>query len=164
MKFWREGFLLVLILWLSACELDSRSENGVTFMSNNTPNDTSMRQQSVASYATLAEAKRVGAVETGHVPVFVPPSATNLQEAHAIDTVQSVLTFDFDPADLSRLTRSCQPVGAEDVEPIAIQTAWVPPDLQTPADAPAYMFFACSDEGGYLAVDRAAGKAFFWRS
>ena len=132
-------------------------------MSNSTPNDTPMRQQSVASYATLAEAKTAGAVDTGHVPMFVPASATNLREAHALDTVQSALVFDFDPADLARLTRSCQPVDREDVEPIAIQASWVPSELENPAAAYAYMFFACSDEGGYLAVDK-LGKAVFWRS
>jgi hypothetical protein len=123
-----------------------------------------MSQRSVSFYNSLAAAQSEGATETGRIPAWVPTSATDLNEAHSVDTVQSVLSFSFDSADMDRMTATCEPVESYDIQYPAMDADWWPPDLRGMAGARAkgYKIYDCFNEMGYLAVDEATNQAYFW--
>ena len=52
-----------------------------------------------ASYATLAEARKAGAIERGWVPAGLPEGAYELREAHDLDSSRRWGLFSFRAAD-----------------------------------------------------------------
>lgn len=56
-----------------------------------------------ASYNTLAEARQAGAIDRGWMPEGLPPSATDLREAHDLDTNARWGLFSFPVAESSHL-------------------------------------------------------------
>lgn len=123
-----------------------------------------MSQRSVSFYNSLSAAESDGATETGRIPPWVPASATNLNETHSVDTVQSLLAFNFDPADRERLTPTCEPITADEIQFPALEAAWWPPDLRdaTGATNAGFAIYDCANEMGYLAIDEGASQAYFW--
>ena len=123
-----------------------------------------MSQRSVAFYNSLAAAESQGATDTGRIPAWVPASATDLNETHSVDTVQSLLGFTFDPADLATMTATCETISPDEIQFPALAADWWPPDLRDAAGAinSGFAIYDCPDEMGYLAIDEAASQAYFW--
>lgn len=123
-----------------------------------------MSQRSVSFYNSFASAQSEGATDTGRIPKWVPASATNLNEVHSVDTVQSLLSFTFDPADLAAMTNACDPLDGYDIQYPALEAEWWPPELRDMAGARAkgYSLYDCFNDMGYLAVEEAANRAYFW--
>lgn len=123
-----------------------------------------MSQRSVSFYNSFSAAQSQGATETGRIPAWVPSSATNLNESHSVDTVQSLLAFTFDPADAAAMTATCTPLSDYDIQYPALEAEWWAADLRDMAGAQGhgYKIYDCFNEMGYLAVDEAAGQAYFW--
>ena len=62
-----------------------------------------------ASYATLAEAERAGAVAAGWLPKGLPPGTHDLREAHGAESRKRWGLFSFTAADDAALKRLLQP-------------------------------------------------------
>ena len=75
-----------------------------------------------ASYATYSDAERAGAVARGWIPTFVPRSATDILEAHDLDTNHQWLRFRV-PAGDTAVAVSGTPISLA----VARQTASSPP-------------------------------------
>jgi hypothetical protein len=58
-----------------------------------------------ASYATLAEAERAGAIEHGWMPAGLPPGTHDIREAHGTDSRHRWALFSFHPSDVGALKR-----------------------------------------------------------
>jgi hypothetical protein len=61
-----------------------------------------------ASYATLAEAERAGAIENGWMPAGLPPGTHDIREAHGTDSRNRWALFSFQPNDVGALKRLLQ--------------------------------------------------------
>jgi hypothetical protein len=154
-------YLFLVLLTVTGCQ--SLPDNGVTFFQS--PNtEEAMSQRSVSFYNSLSAAQSEGATDTGRIPAWVPASATNLNESHSVDTVQSLLAFTFNPADLATMTATCEPLTDYDIQYPALQAEWWSPDLRDMAGASGhgYKIYDCFNEMGYLAIDEAANQAYFW--
>jgi len=71
-------------------------------------------EQSEETYATWAEADRVGAVKRGWVPAFVPMSAHDITDIHDIDTNEQRLEFTVCPGDFYSMVAALRGVSAKD--------------------------------------------------
>ena len=153
--------LLLVCVMVTGCQVPSGPGNAF-FQSSNQEGVVSAR--SVSFYNSFTAAESQGATESGRIPVWVPRSARNLNETHSVDTVQSLLAFEFDPGDREMLTPTCQRVSANDIQFPALQADWWPPDLRDAAGAIAsgFAIYDCTNEMGYLAIDESGGQAYFW--
>lgn len=124
-----------------------------------------------AFYLSLQAARDDGAVSSGRVPSFLPPSATSLHEVHDLDSGRSLLFFTFSAGDLSTLVAPCQAVSESDVPPPPEglgKTAWWPRDLLTEQRG-GLRLFRCADPSApapgpsWLGVDVARGLGYHWR-
>ena len=66
------------------------------------------------SYASLADAKRAGAIERGWVPAFVPPSAHRITDVHDLDTNAQTLEFTVNSSDVQTMLAGLRLISAED--------------------------------------------------
>lgn len=117
-----------------------------------------------ASYPTAAVAAAADAVKHGWIPAWIPAAATELREAHDLDTNQSVLSFTSPQPDW-RPPRSCRPASGGAFPEPAIRRAWVPSPQELTA---AYERYTCSSNppGTMLetvAVQRGGNRVVHWR-
>lgn len=87
-------------------------------------------------YPNYADAVRDGAVNRGWIPAFVPPSASEIHEAHDLDTNVQRLRFRVPPSDARLVTRQMIPQTMseiqalqEELETPSLSVPW-PPELQ----------------------------------
>ncbi len=124
----------------------------------------------VGVYANVDEARREGAIAKGWVPDGLPPGATDIREAHDLDTNQRWGTFTFpaveapamrallDAAEIERGPVTCDAPGRFE--------SW-PPLLTTPVDVEqvrALGFHLHRGRDGALvwAIHWPQGKAYYW--
>jgi hypothetical protein len=123
----------------------------------------------VSHYATMAEARRAGAIERGWVPPFLPETTTSIRESHNIDTNETWGTFRFSDADSTALKRALveiDPTGQHVRRPSGLPD-W-PRELEGQLAREALRrsgleTFKASSEDVFVALDRKAGSGFFWR-
>ena len=90
-----------------------------------------------SSYSSMAEARRVGALDRGWLPDILPDAATNLREIHNIDTNQTWCAFELAPSETARLRGSMVPVKVSDLPEKTLRTPgvrWWPSVLQGTLD------------------------------
>jgi hypothetical protein len=68
-----------------------------------------------SSYASMAEARRMGAVDRGWLPEILPDEATNVHEVHNVDTNQTWCRFDLTAADANRLRAALSSLTASQI-------------------------------------------------
>ncbi len=121
-----------------------------------------------ASYESRADAL-VG-IEAGWIPGWIPESATDIREAHDIDTNKTFITFKFAPNE--RFYSDCTPKkkGNYPFFPKAEETRRFPSFVrrglkQVQADS-SLLFFLCDDENRSrnVAVGPDSGVAYVWFS
>jgi hypothetical protein len=66
-----------------------------------------------ASYASRSEARESGAIDRGWIPAWMPESAADIREAHALDTNCRWGLFNFSPTDAEHIRSALAP------EPVA---------------------------------------------
>jgi hypothetical protein len=114
-----------------------------------------------STYATFAEAQRIGAVTAGWVPAWLPPSATSIREVHNIDTNAFMLTFAVAKGTQLSLPAGCGQVAPSSPARPPFKRDWWPSDV--PANNLAthrHSFFACG--GHFVAYSSAMGEGFVW--
>jgi hypothetical protein len=117
-----------------------------------------------STYPTLADAIARHQVAKGWIPEWVPPSATNLNEIHNLDTNASALAFDLSQPTSVLIPTSCRPVAHKDTEHSIFQRSWWPSESELKRD---YRFFQCPPDAAQLdfAAVRADGlRALYWRT
>jgi hypothetical protein len=120
-----------------------------------------------ATYATFADAERDGAVARGWFPAFVPRSATDITEAHNIDTNNQWVRFRAPPDALEAMAATLEVADASRLRPPRrhppihgtwprVLTGTVPGTLGT--------YRTPRGIGGRfcVAVDRGASTAYVW--
>ncbi len=128
-----------------------------------------------AEYPDLAAAIAAGAVGSGRIPAWLPPSARELRERRAIDTTELWVRFVFDPAELGTITARCEEIPAlEAIHPRLNRTdriPWWDPGLRVASaeNRGRYRMFRCHrgdadvrKPWSYLAVEPAAGFGWYW--
>lgn len=123
-----------------------------------------------ASYATLDEARRAGAIERGWIPTWLPPGAHDLREAHDDDSNRRWGLFNFDATDEPALREA---VGA----PISLEgrsceaprrIEWWPVMLRGrlragPIEATGLVAYAAREpEGLIVAVNWKQRRSYYW--
>lgn len=130
-----------------------------------------------ASYANLEAARDDGAITRGWIHPFVPPSATNILEAHDLDTNTQCLTFNFHPDDRAQILQYFQPILEQDIPwpdkgPVRA-TSWWPVQFQHPhplkiESHQPYQFSGDAfrsispDMRAYLILDTTNNQVWFW--
>jgi hypothetical protein len=120
-----------------------------------------------SAYPDHAAAAAAGALGEGRwIPALLPRSATDIREAHDLDTNEVRLRFRFAAADLAAMVAACSPVPPDEAararRPLV---AWWPAALteggrESGTALPDFGLHRCAD--GSLAVDRERREAFFW--
>ena len=124
-----------------------------------------------ASYATYSDAEQAGAVARGWIPAFVPHSATEIREAHELDTNRQWVRFRVPPGDTSvavggtlvSLTEARQTVP----KPPRAVTPWLPelrdPPLLTPRSGiGVYRHARAGNGAACVALDTRENLAYAW--
>ena len=68
-----------------------------------------------SSYASMADARRAGAVDRGWLPDLLPDSAINIRERHNLDTNQTWCAFELTPAAVATLRSRLSPMKSADL-------------------------------------------------
>ncbi len=118
-------------------------------------------------YVTFQDAVKAGAVgDEKWIPVLLPPSATDIREAHNLDTNEVWLFFRLNSADPHFMARQCTRI-PEDKLRLARKRPgkWWPERLvqggeRTPS-AEAYRHYECGTKS-FLSVDAANKVAYYW--
>lgn len=132
---------------------------------------TGCRETQRVRYATFADAERDRAPQRGWIPVWMPHSATDIEEVHDLDVNTQRLAFRVPPADVPRLTEALAPaslaqVWPPDVRSPALEGEW-PLDAAVANGAAAkrlstYITRDSSSASSCVAIDRAASKVYAW--
>lgn len=139
-KHW--GFVLLLTS-LSACEQSIKQSN---------------------IYSTYTEASAAGALAYGLLPTFLPQSSQRIQEMHGHQTHDLLVTFAYAPDDKAAMLTKCKSIAATDLRYPRAFAEWWPEDLRTASyQAATYEYYHCTEDGGYLAINKAQSIAYFWR-
>lgn len=113
------------------------------------------------SYTTFAEAESKGAIAAGWVPVWLPPAATNIREAHNIDTNRFMLSFSVSEGMQLSLPTDCARVEPRSPAKQPFNRLWWPDDV--PANSLSthrYAFSAC--QGYFVAYSSSLGQGYVW--
>ena len=122
-----------------------------------------------ASYATLTDAEKEGAIARGWIPAWLPRSASRIDESHNLDTNVSILRVTFDSGEPWDVPSSCSLIRAEDAEAPAIRKGWWPRDVpygcstSTSVVPPRHAYYRCDKGEAYLALNRGQGEFLYWR-
>ena len=116
------------------------------------------------SFATAREARDAGYVDKGWIPSWLPENATDIREAHDVDTRISVLAFSLPDARTLALPDTCHPVEHERTFPAPLQRAWWPDQesLRT-----SYVFFRCAADATqyrFVGVNARQARVLHWRT
>jgi hypothetical protein len=115
------------------------------------------------SYATFADAQAAGAVVRGWVPEWLPVSASNIREAHNLDTNSFMVRFAVPKGTDLQLPKACEPVALNVPPSPPFRRTWWPSDV--PATSLAthrHAFFGCGNS--FVAFSAAQGEGFVWRT
>lgn len=94
----------------------------------------------------MAQAERVGAIEAGWIPDWIPGGATDIHEVHDLDTNESMLAFKL-PADAPwPLPSHCRPVAHDEIGPPRFSRSWWPSPEEL---AGSYSFHRCAGDDPY---------------
>jgi hypothetical protein len=122
------------------------------------------------SFATLAEARRAGAVEKGWMPDNLPPGSHDIREAHVPGTADRWAIINFPPEDEASLRATLQP----DELPLAglrcdipRRIEWWPNALRGDVDAERLTItglraYRPRTGPGIFAVNWKQGRAYYW--
>ena len=115
-----------------------------------------------AAYQDMRAAIANGAVARGWIPSWVPTNATNLREAHDLDTNESLLLFHVPASSQIALPESCKPAAAESIATPNLERDWWPLDETS---RKTYRLYQCSqgDPNEFVAVT-SAGVVLHWRA
>lgn len=123
-----------------------------------------------ASYNTLAEARQAGAIERGWLPEGLPPGASDLREAHDLDTHVQWGLFNFPAAEApylkSLLAADEFPLGGQDCSPPR-RIEWWPILLRGRLDAEriaaaGLKAYKTRDGSRVFVLNWNQGRAYFW--
>jgi hypothetical protein len=112
-------------------------------------------------FATYAQAIQSGGFESGWLPEVIPDSASNIREAHAAETNQVWVSFDFPLEAVESFASLCSPISFDQVDlPDSGPRWWDTKVLKDPWNA----FYVCGDPAslGYLAVLGTGDQAYYW--
>ena len=117
-----------------------------------------------ASFATAREAKDAGYVDNGWIPRWLPDAATDIREAHDVDSNVSMLAFSLPDSSSVALPDTCIPIDHQRIFPAALQRSWWPDEktLQT-----SYSFFRCSADATryrFVGVSMQQARVLHWRT
>ena len=115
-------------------------------------------------YSNYESANASGAMKRGWVPSWLPASAHNLNEAHSIDTNQSLLHFEFESAEWEGIQHECVSIAHSAVRKPGIEAQWWPRALPQGAfSANRLVYYSCDNGAAFLAVNSGEGHAYYWR-
>lgn len=115
-------------------------------------------------YPSHESANASGAMKRGWIPGWLPTSARNINEAHRIDTNESLLSFEFQASEWESIQHHCVGIAHSALRELGIQAEWWPrmlPESSLPASQLGY--YSCEDGSAYMAVDYLQGQACYWR-
>jgi hypothetical protein len=115
-------------------------------------------------YPSYESANVSGAMKRGWIPGWLPKSARNINEAHSIDTNESLLSFEFQAADWKSIQHRCVGIAHSAVREPGIQAEWWPrvlPESALPADQLGY--YSCENGSAFMAANYLEGHAYYWR-
>jgi hypothetical protein len=120
---------------------------------------TSCGERKVSIYSTYAEAVKDGAVDRGWVPEFIPAYATEIYEAHDVDTNQVAVTF---VAQNSAFLGSLSLLG-DSYRPDAMSIFNSVNFPGEPLASHGKYYYLCGSEGiGLLTSDRKSGRLYYF--
>lgn len=119
---------------------------------------------SEVSFATAREARDAGYVDKGWIPSWFPDSATDIREAHDLDTSVSLLAFSVPDARALVLPDTCLPVEYAQTFAAPLQRSWWPDEdsLRT-----SYVFFRCTADATryrFVGVNVQQARVVHWRT
>lgn len=123
------------------------------------------------SYARYEDAVRDGAISRGWIPAFVPSSATNIREAHDIDTNRSWLRLTVPAGDTSVLIGASAIALSEarmlgPLPPVSIGS-WLPelrnPPMNTPRASIRMRVHVVASDSLCIALEPVEHTAYIWR-
>lgn len=159
---------LLLILVLAACtpapadtSAPSATDSGPTDLPitpgpTATPPVPGVEENSYPDVTTAQEQLTDG---TAWMLTILPPDATNIVEAHALNGSQQWLTWEYSAASFTTITAPCSrltPDGA--TLPTVLPSWWGLTDTTNPNDV-AYL---CPNVGGILYYSTIEGRVFYW--
>jgi hypothetical protein len=113
-------------------------------------------EQVEEAYPTWVEAHRVGAVERGWIPAFVPRSAREIRDSHDLDSNRQTLFFVARPSDVEAMVKSFPSVS------VAHQAAASDLSSQHQLAPTSEAYVVCAKPmNGALVVDRESGRAVY---
>ena len=115
-------------------------------------------------YPGYDSANASGAVERGWIPGWLPKSAQNINEAHSIDTNESLLSFEFQTAEWESIPHQCMGIAHSALREPGIQAEWWPRVLRQRASPTTQLgYFSCENGSAFMAVNYAEGHVYYWR-
>lgn len=113
-------------------------------------------------YATYADVVQDDAIGRGWVPEFLPKSARNIVEQHAIDDARGYLSFEATLADITALKDFCEPVDYDSVKYLSRYPSWWPSELTGSNEVSANLeWYLCEDYGLLTSIDGLRHFYFF---
>ncbi|HEV7270058.1 hypothetical protein [Pseudoxanthomonas sp.] len=117
-----------------------------------------------ATFATAREARDAGYIEKGWIPPWLPDHATDIREAHDLDSNVSMLTFSLPPPTAVPLPDTCHAIGHAQTRPAPLQRPWWPDEeaLET-----SYVFFRCQADATrhrFVGVSVQQARVLHWRT
>lgn len=119
---------------------------------------------SEVSFATAREARDAGYVDKGWIPSWLPDSATDIREAHDLDTSVSLLAFSVPDARALVLPDTCRPVEFAQTYPALLRRSWWPDDESLRSS---YAFFRCTADATqyrFVGVSLQQTRVLHWRT
>lgn len=114
--------------------------------------------------ASYDSAKASGAMKRGWIPGWLPKSAQNINEAHSIDTNESLLSFEFSSADWESIQHRCVGIAYSALREPGIKAEWWPRVLPESALSAAQLgYYSCENRSAFMAVNYLERHAYYWR-
>ena len=117
-----------------------------------------------ATFAAAREARDAGYIENGWIPPWLPDNATDIREAHDLDTNVSMLAFSLPPPTAASLPDTCHAIEHAQTLPAPLQRPWWPDEesLRT-----SYVFFRCPEDATrsrFVGVSVQQARVLHWRT
>ena len=91
-----------------------------------------------SSYANYDEVVADNAIRRGWIPIFLPKSASNIQEIHNLENNEIWLVFNLKSDDYKAMVRSCNSIPMSEIQYPSRAVSWWPdalsPDLEDPKE------------------------------
>ena len=103
-----------------------------------------------------------GAISRGWIPDFLPKSATEITEQHAIDESIGYLSFRADSEDIEAMKADCDPLDYGEVKYLSSYPIWWPSELTRSTEMSVkYRFYRCGDLEIVATLDYR--MVYYWR-